>query len=524
MSETSNNSTDPIQDALNSLMLDRMSLEDKYAEDTNPDGSNYRRPGTFIPDAIASKYLAKLLDESFRLSGHGGMANTMQLFLSRLDRHGTALVPLNSMNKGFTFITRPRLNLTTANLRQNPVLNTLHSSDPRSVSFMIRALLDSRMSTGSPLVFDGPDEGAVSMNSNTEVMAFANNALSSPLFDVFNPFLVPVCNGLKGISGFPDFNLEVETTEGDFHNGDFSFVKGGDMNNRTSELSLEFRDTQGSIILSIFYYWCYYMALQAKGVVMAYPDDIYLQRLNYTVSIYRFVTDPSRKQILWWAKATGCFPKSAPVGALFNVSQDEVTISSAANFSIPFAANDVKINDPGIILDFNELMRRYCPNIEDPNIYLNADQLGEGAGTNFIGLPFIETDTVDDRGTGATRSRVSSGMKLVWRTRSAYLPAAGLDAGLNLDTGEADNGEEWTALRDELDSYRFSEMSAALDRYSGIPASSSTPITDTDNADIPSMASAASKSAARRIRKAIAPAVRDASVSHASLKRDLGIR
>lgn len=96
----------------------------------------------------------------------------------------------------------------------------------------------------------------------------------------------------------------------DFHSGDFTFVKGSDMLVRTTELSLEFADVHGSIILSCIFYWCLLMALQAKGIIQAYPDDIYEQRLNYTVSIYRFITDNTRKYILWWSKATGCFPKS----------------------------------------------------------------------------------------------------------------------------------------------------------------------------------------------------------------------
>lgn len=368
---------------------------------------NYIRPGTFIKMADWDKYAATVLSESFKSAGLGPTTATVSNFLSRLDRHGTALLPANTLNYGYTFITRPRLNMSEGNLRQHPVLATLLNNSPNSVGFMIRMLLDTRLHRGKRIRYGASGTGLHTNSSeplDKEAYFLSDLAKQSSLLDSRNPFFTPLCNGLKGISGWPDFNLVEETTEGDFHSGDFTFIKGSDMNNKTQELSLEFKDVQGSILLAIFYYWCLYMALQAKGVVMAYGDDIYLQRLNYTVSIYRFVTDPSRKHIVWWAKATGCFPKSVPVGALFNVNQGDVTISSATNFSVPFVANDIKYNDPDILLDFNYLMEKYCPGISE--IYNSDTKTWVDTGTytklptnsvtdtisssyNFMGLPYI---------------------------------------------------------------------------------------------------------------------------------------
>lgn len=386
----------------------------------------YRRPGSFLPSQVLKKYTNKVLDEAFRLMGQGGHENILQNFLSRLDRHGTVITPLNSLNYGYTFITRPRLNLSGGNLRQHPVMATLYSEEENSVPFMIRALLDTRLCNGQPL-FRGANASYSGMNDETK--DFMIRAARSGLVDAQNPFFVPLCNGLKGLSGFPDFNLETETTEGDFHSGDFTFVKGSDMNNRTQELSAEFRDVQGSVILSSIFYWCLVMALQAKGVMMAYPDDIYEQRLNYTVSIYRFVTDTTRKHILWWAKATGCFPKSAPIGALFNVVQGEVTISSAMNFSVPFVANDVKVNDPGILLDFNTLMKSYCPNIANPDIF---PDINNDAQYNFIGLPYVES--------------TKTGLQLKWKTSNYYSDSLGT------------TGQSWDEIQQETREAQQMEM------------------------------------------------------------------
>lgn len=358
------------------------------------------------------KTTSTVIDASYKSAGIGGYKNILQNFLSKLDRHGTAMVPLNAMNYGYTFITRPRLNMTTGNLLQHPVMNTLRSDDPNSVGFMIRCLLDTRLSNGWPIRIAGTV-------NNDEIRRFSTDIVErSGLVDRFNPFFTPLCNGLKGVSGWPDINLETETSEGDFHSGDFTYAKGSDMNNRTTEFSLEFRDIQGSIILSIFHYWCLAIALQAKGVIMAYPDDIYEQRLNYTVSIYRFVTDVTRRHILWWSKATGCFPKSVPVGALFNLNRDEVTLSSAMNFSIPFTVNDVKYQDPGILFDFDTLVKRYCPDINKWKV-LPDNEVNQTlqSGYNFAGLPTLQASSI--------------GWDLVWRTNPDYYDSSSPTAQLS---------------------------------------------------------------------------------------------
>lgn len=358
----------------------------------------YTTPGTLVAPTNLRSFLYTVLDEANRFSGKGSYTNIFQNFVSRLDRLGGTYTPLNTLNPGYTFITRPRLNLTGANLHQSPILTSLHTDSPDSVPFMIRMLLDSKMSRGMLC-----DLG-FSVDPTEEQRACFEASMNSALFDIRNPFFVPLCNALKGISGFPDFNLQVETNEGDFHSGDFTYAKGSDFNRRTTDLSLEFRDVQGSIVLSCIYYWAIYIALQAKGVVLPYPDDEYEQRLNYTVSIYRFVMDPSKRNILWWAKATGCFPNSVPVGAIFNVNQDEVTLSSAMNFSIPFTANIVEVNDPAIFLDFNYLMQRYNPDITNDSVYHNIDTTS--SVDNFNALPYVVSGDL--------------GAKLVWRTSTVY--------------------------------------------------------------------------------------------------------
>lgn len=311
-----------------------------------------------------NKIFAAVNTSVFRSSGAGGFHNSIQNILVNFDRFGYNPVPLYSEHSGVTFITRPKLNFTPESLKQSRVLSTLNTVDESTVQFAIRCLLDTKYSK---------DYSALSYNC--------------PHFNVFNPFFTPLCNCLTSISGFPDLNMDTEQTTGGYHSEDLTYAIGSDRLNRTYELGLNFRDIHGGVIMAIFQYWHEYMSLLAKGEVVSYGEDIDDVVIPYTVSIYRFLLDPSRKYVTKWAKATGCFPKSVPLGACFNINEGEVFNSSSARFGIPFVANKIEYDDYAIFLDFNTLVKRYCPNIDDmPSAPITAEY-------NFTqkAVPYIST-------------------------------------------------------------------------------------------------------------------------------------
>src|SRR5574344_2110203 len=90
-------------------------------------------------------------------------------------------------------------------------------------------LMDTRLCSGQRVL------GAELTN---EDVAIYNAAQASGLLDTSNPFFTPLCTGLRGISGWPDFNLETATMGEDFHSGDFTFgLKGSITHSYTISLS-----------------------------------------------------------------------------------------------------------------------------------------------------------------------------------------------------------------------------------------------------------------------------------------------
>lgn len=329
--------------------------------------------------SIRREHLEKVVtDQAFRSSGKGGFYNQLQNNLSRIDKFGHRVMNSTAELSGLTFITRPKLNLSTSTIKQDAQLIMLNTTNPTSIAFYLRMLLDSKLSKSD---------------------VFSDFVKASPMFNMTNPWLVPAMNNLTDISGFPDPTMDVFTSEGGFMNEQISFPAGSDRCRRTFEIQMTFNDVQYGVLLAMFQFWFEWMALLNQGIVTPYMEDMEQRKLPYTVSIYRFLFDPSRRYITRWAKCTGCFPRAVPVGGVFNISQGEVFASSAAKFTVPFTCNVFEYNKPTIIQDFNALATRYCPYIASSH-YLTAAMEPQ---SNFIGLPYIISTT--------------NGLQMLWRFR-----------------------------------------------------------------------------------------------------------
>jgi hypothetical protein len=187
------------------------------------------------------------------------------------------------------------------------------------------------------------------------------------------------------MSGFPDINVEYESTEPGIFSEDMTLARGSDRGRRTYNLSCTFRDVQGGYIMGMFLYWLHLMALQMEGIIVAYPEDRDANRLNYTCSIYRFIMDSSQRQILKWAKATGCYPVSIPIGDVFNFGPGDSFIHTSQQFTVPFVVNNMSYMDPIHLKSFNDLVMRYSG-----NAISSQKTLAASADQNFLGTPLID--------------------------------------------------------------------------------------------------------------------------------------
>lgn len=318
---------------------------------------------------LDKKQRYKWLDTVSQSMGGGKFRSQTETFFQGLDRFQHNLIPPNAEHSGLTFITRPRLCLSGASVKLQPEFAPLDTINVQSMGYTLRCLLDTQYSRVNAI-----------------------HASKCRLVNTSNPFFTPLCNGLIGISGFTDMTLQTETTPSGFHSEDQTYVSGYDQLNKSYDLSLTFKDIQNGPIMAIFYYWLLYMGYSAKGMMPCYEDDLEARRMNYTVSIYRFRLDPTRRFITGYAKATGCFPKSLPMGSLFNYSEGELYNSDVGKFTIPFAVNKLEYNKYPILVDFNMLVNRYNNNLSNEN-YQYKNTYNMNAVNNYSGIPWVDSET-----------------------------------------------------------------------------------------------------------------------------------
>lgn len=307
---------------------------------------------------------------ALRFGGFGSINLSQYQFFHNFNIFNKSFTPGGARElKGFTFITRPHLNLTNRNLAHVSRFTHLLQADNTSVSMYIRQMLDT---------------------SYTDKYGGVGGSKFCPLLDTKNPFNVLLCNALVSINGFPDPDLTTESTSGGFFSEQQTNVIGYNRLAKGQDLQLEFKDYEGGIVLAMHDVWCQYTGYIADGQMMQYLDDIEDNLMGYTVSIYRFVTDHTGRFITRWAKATGCYPKLYPTGTPFNVNDGEQVLSAVKRFTVPYWAHHFDYNNPEILLDFNKLVKRYCKDIDNPLPGNYVPVRPALINNNLMGIPYVE--------------------------------------------------------------------------------------------------------------------------------------
>ncbi len=386
--------------------------------------------GTQVEDAVKSLYSAGV-NASFLGSGWGEYDHQIINNFCRFNRYGTRYVMDNYVRTGYTFMTRPELNLTDANLGQNRIMSLLKTDDFRTTQFALRAYLDTRYAR----------------------LAALDKVMQCPFLDWRNPFFTLVTNNLTDFSGGPTYQIEVHTEEGGFYGESQSFAIGSDSYRKPFDLQIGILDPIGGPITAAIKFWTLYMALLTSGEMIMYPDQIDEQYLNYTVSFYRFLLDPSMQYIQRWVKYTGCFPISRPGASVFDYNTKDVFADGCRKFSIGFRCGSgmTDEDDPIVIQEFNTLAERYFPPLKklrkvvSPNEGLDSamditpvserqlDQATYDAGLirnqilpefNYTGVPYI-TPTLRGPRLDIFRERGEYSNKVIYQqdeTTKSYYP------------------------------------------------------------------------------------------------------
>ncbi len=293
-------------------------------------------------------------------------------------------IPINKDRYGYTFFTRPQLNMQRANLRSVRLFAPLLTQTELSYERMIRCILDPRMQTGYGIL-DKDNEG-----NNSEGVA-----LECGLVDGRNAFIPILTNSLTSISGWPDISLPTfSAPEGSYKEG-YSIVDGVSVDYTTYDITANFRNSKGDPIVSLFYYWCHYMAHVFEGSMVPYPDFISENEIDYNTRIYRLVMDSTNTKVTRIAACGASFPLNVPTGGLFDFSSEKPYNDVNANIAINFRAMGFVCQDDMLIRNFNYTVGIFNRSMRKDRIAAEMVKIPRHLLPIFNnrGYPFIDPNT-----------------------------------------------------------------------------------------------------------------------------------
>lgn len=277
-----------------------------------------------------------LLDDIFTKSYIGSLRYTIANSFYGINH---AQIPnavlANRERYGYTFFTRPQLNMTTDNLISQRLFYPLMTNDTNTIQNFVRTTLDPRVAL----------------------------QLSPTLCDPYSAFIPVMTNNLKAISGWDDYIAPTFTSQEGNYNESVSFVDGNILNFRTYDVDCTFRNTRGDPIIYMIYIWLLYQSFVFEGSMSPYADMIIENEIDYNTRIYRLVMDKSNKYVRKILATGASFPITLPLGNFFDFTSDSPTNSEIYDFTIRFRCMGITYQDDILIKEFNEVVEIFNPSM-----------------------------------------------------------------------------------------------------------------------------------------------------------------
>ena len=166
------------------------------------------------------------------------------------------------------------------------------------------------------------------------------------------PFIRILSNRKVSNMDVPDIvTNEIETSQNMF--GTRIFYPTSSMkSDEDVEFSIEFEDTQYLEVYHLFKLWDTYRQMKYLGIVAPKEDYVKFKILHDQISIYKFIVGEDGETLLYYAKATGVYPKTISRSA-FSEIQDKGGLKITVSFKLSGWFEDM---EPNILSDFNQLV------------------------------------------------------------------------------------------------------------------------------------------------------------------------
>jgi hypothetical protein len=250
---------------------------------------------------------------------------------------------------GFTFFTRPQLNLTRLNISNYRGFYNLLTDNKLSYQAFTRLTLDPRLGN--------------------------NDNLKCPFVDNQNPFISILTNNIVSLSGWPDLAVPTYTSESGQYGEEHSFVDGVTNHFESFDIDITFKNTKGNPLIYFFYIWIKYESLVFEGILNPYLDMITENEIDYNTRIYRIILDQQKRYVTYIAATGASFPINVPTGNLFDYNIDTPFNTRNSEINIRFRSLGFTAFEDILKLEFNKTLAIFNTEIRK---ILNSD-LGDSS-------------------------------------------------------------------------------------------------------------------------------------------------
>lgn len=301
----------------------------------------------------SSREVEKALDRLMTALPIGQVSSAIgDSFYGLNHRQQPGALPINKDFHGLAFFTRPRLNLTTENIRAVRLMTPLLTSEPASLQRIIRCLLS-------------PD--------------LARLDIGSPFVDRQQAFIPVLTNNLISMAGWPDLEAPQFTSQQGVYKEAFSIVDGLVVNYTTYDITANFRNLPGDPISALFLIWLHYMSNVFVGSMVPFPDMIVQNEIDYNTRIYRLILDATKTRVTAIAACGAAFPWSVPYGAKFNFDAQAPVNRWDEQITINFRCMGVMYQDDILIDEFNSTVAMFNDQMEQKNFSAQRARVAGGS-------------------------------------------------------------------------------------------------------------------------------------------------
>jgi len=334
------------------------------------------------------------LDSLLRVTGNGLAQKATSASLNGLRCESRRLITKGpDSNHGLVFMTRPQINLSTANIAGVNELYPLLNETWQSIGAWVRGTLDPRWAIHG----DREDRE----NRYNESLFYDDNYKYDPklrhtLADPYSAFINIVTNNVIGISGFPDVQYPSFASQPGRLGQTFQIIDGVNNLNQPIELTITLRDMVGDPIYHLFRILSLYSSKCYEGTLSRYPDFILEDCIDYNVRLFRIRLSGADRKVSSIASTYPGFVQGVASGSKYDYNLQE-PYTEARDISYRFNFSGAVYEDPLLIADFNGLVVDANPFMRDNKIsrYMRKLTTSELSLFSYEKLyPYIDINTL----------------------------------------------------------------------------------------------------------------------------------